>query len=79
MVTLLSQYSFIDPDGANFIFVKIVFIHNNSHTPWAMARNSASALDLATTIYFLLRQVKRLPPTKVQYPEVDFLSITEPP
>ena len=36
-----------------------------------MAQNSASALDLVATHCFLLHQVTRFPPTKVQYPEVD--------
>ncbi|PRQ56860.1 hypothetical protein RchiOBHm_Chr1g0341921 [Rosa chinensis] len=48
-----------------------------SQTPWDMPLNSASALDLATTFCFLLRQVTKFPPTKVKYPEVDLLSDLE--
>ncbi|GMP26440.1 hypothetical protein CsSME_00002869 [Camellia sinensis var. sinensis] len=51
----------------------------SSHTPCAISLNSTSALDLATTFCFLLLQVTRLLPTKVQYPEVDLLSVTDPP
>ena len=39
-----------------------------------MALYSASALDLATIVCFLLLQVIRFPPRKVQYQVVDFLS-----
>ncbi|RDX64693.1 hypothetical protein CR513_56725, partial [Mucuna pruriens] len=49
---------------------RIIFIHNSSHIPCAMARNSASALDRATTFCFLLLQVTRFPPRNIQYPEV---------
>ena len=53
--------------GVNTIgSVKIIFIYNNSHTLWIMARNSVFVLILAIQIYFLLRQVTRLPPTKLQ-------------
>ena len=38
-----------------------------------MALFSAFALDLATTVCFLLFQVIKFPPKKVQYPVVDFL------
>ncbi|EXB54602.1 Peptidyl-prolyl cis-trans isomerase-like 1 [Morus notabilis] len=46
--------------------------------PCAIDRNSTSALDLARTGYFLLFQVTKFPPKKVQYPEADLLSVTEP-
>ncbi|RDX81693.1 hypothetical protein CR513_37593, partial [Mucuna pruriens] len=38
---------------------RIIFIHNPSHIPCVMARNSASALDRTTTFCFLLLQVTR--------------------
>jgi hypothetical protein len=43
-----------------------------------IARYSASALDLATTDYFLLFQVTKFPPTNMQKPKVDLLSIGLP-
>jgi hypothetical protein len=43
-----------------------------------MAWNSASALDLATIDWFLLHQVTRFPPTRVQYPEVDLRFVIDP-
>ena len=43
-----------------------------------MALYSAFALDLATTVCFLLLQVIRFPPRKVQYLVVDFLSDDDP-
>ena len=43
-----------------------------------MALYSASALDLATTLCFLLFQVIMFPPRKVQYPVMDFLSEGDP-
>ena len=55
-----------------------IFIHNISHIPWAIALNSASALDLATTNCFLLCQVTKLSPTNKQYPEVERRSIIDP-
>lgn len=42
-----------------------------------MTRNSASAIEYATTRRFLLHQATRLPTTKVQYPEVDRLPSRE--
>ena len=50
----------------------------SSHVARAIARYSASALDLATTSCFLLFQDIRLPPIKTQYPEVERLSVGEP-
>ncbi|KAE8726194.1 Pantothenate kinase 2 [Hibiscus syriacus] len=52
--------------------------HNNSQIPNAIAQNSTSPLDLATTSCFSLLQVAKFPPKKVQYPEVDLLSIMDP-
>ncbi|KAJ9683175.1 hypothetical protein PVL29_002267 [Vitis rotundifolia] len=52
--------------------------HMSSHVAKAIARYSASALDLATTSCFLLFQDIRLPPIKTQYPEVERLSVGEP-
>ncbi|KAF3644491.1 Phospholipid-transporting ATPase 2 [Capsicum annuum] len=44
----------------------------------AIARYSASALDRATTLYFLFFQDTKLPPTKTQYPDVERLSEGDP-
>ena len=49
----------------------------SSHVARAIARYSASALDLATTSCFLLFHDIRLPPIKTQYPEVERLSVGE--
>ena len=49
-------------------------IHISSHDVCAMALYSASIIDLATIVCFLLFQVIKFPPRKVQYPIVDFLS-----
>ena len=46
--------------------------------PKAIALYLASADDLATTNYFLLLQITKLPPTYVKYPEVDRLSSSDP-
>ncbi|KAL2320145.1 hypothetical protein Fmac_029114 [Flemingia macrophylla] len=56
----------------------MIFSQSSSHIPCAIALNSASALDLATTLCFLLFQVTRFPPRKVQYPIVDLLSTIDP-
>ena len=50
----------------------------SSHVARAIARYSASTLDLATTSCFLLFQDIRLPHIKPQYPEVERLSVGEP-
>ncbi|MFY0353897.1 hypothetical protein ACOMH0_19380, partial [Bacillus sp. YIM B13601] len=46
----------------------------SSHAVDAIARYSASALERATTLCFLLFQVTRLPPTNVQKPVMDLRS-----
>ena len=73
----LSQYKLISTLG--WYPISLIKLRNqrSSHRPFDMPRNSASALDKATTFCFLLFQVTRFPPTKVKYPDVDFLS--EPP
>ena len=53
-------------------------IHISSHDVCAIALYSASTLDLVATVCFLLLQVIRFPPRKVQYPVVDFLSDDDP-
>ncbi|KAJ0826795.1 hypothetical protein HanRHA438_Chr17g0818341 [Helianthus annuus] len=53
---------------------KSLCIQRTSANPRAMPRNSASALDKATTFCFLLFHVTKFPPTKVKYPEVDLRS-----
>ena len=50
----------------------------SSHVARAIARYSASTLDLATTCSLLLFQDIRFPPMKTQYPEVERLSVGEP-
>ena len=47
------------------------------HVAKAIARYSASALDLATTTCFLLFQDIKLPPMNTQYPVVKRLSMGE--
>uniref|UniRef100_A0A2P2Q7P2 Copia protein n=1 Tax=Rhizophora mucronata TaxID=61149 RepID=A0A2P2Q7P2_RHIMU len=44
----------------------MILSNNSSYIPWAIVRNSDSALDLATTFCFLLRQVTKFLPRKVQ-------------
>ncbi|MFS7936280.1 hypothetical protein Hanom_Chr05g00413701 [Helianthus anomalus] len=46
-------------------------IQRTSLSPRAIPLNSASALDRATTFYFLLLQITRFPPTKEKYPDLD--------
>ncbi|RDY03702.1 hypothetical protein CR513_12679, partial [Mucuna pruriens] len=48
---LLSQNNFIGPTLRSS---RIIFIHNPSYIPCAMAQNSASTLDRATIFCFLL-------------------------
>lgn len=50
------------------------FSHNTSPTPFPISPNFASVLDNATTSYFLLLHVMRLPPTSAKYHKVDHLS-----
>ena len=78
MAALLSQNKFISELGATPISSSSFFNQSSSHIPLTIPRNSASALDNATTFCFLLLHVTRLPPTKVKYPEVDFLSVMFP-
>ena len=78
IAALLSQYILISvsigyPSSSNNLF-----IHSTSHNSLVIPLNSASALDRATTFCFLLFQVTKFPPTKVKYPEVDFLSDSQP-
>ena len=74
MANQLSQYKFVATLGGYPISVSKLFNQSSSHTPFDIPWNSASALDNAITFYFLLLQVIRFPPTKVKYPDVDFLS-----
>ena len=62
----LSQYKFIGSFTLSPRSLRILLIHNSSHTPCTMPRNSASALDLATTFCFLLLHVTKLPHTYVK-------------
>jgi hypothetical protein len=54
--------------------VKSCLIHVNSLAVDVMARYFASALDRATTFYFLLFHVTKFSPTNVQKSVIDFLS-----
>ena len=74
----LSQMSFICSPFPNLNSWRRCLSHMSSHVAKAIARYSASALDLATTCCFLLFQDIRLPPMKTQYPEVERLSVGEP-
>ncbi|RDY11996.1 hypothetical protein CR513_03231, partial [Mucuna pruriens] len=74
---LLSQNNFIGPSYFMLRSSRIIFIPNPSHIPCAMARNSTSTLDQATTFCFLLLKVTRFPPRNIQYSEVDLLSTTD--
>ena len=58
--------------------LKKVFQPLSSHVARVIARYSALALDPATICCFLLFQDIRLPPMKIQYPEVERLSVGEP-
>ena len=66
MDALLSQSKFISELGAKAISVSSLLSQSSLHTPLAIPRNSASALDRATTFCFLLLHVMRFPPTKVK-------------
>eukprot|EP00257_Ricinus_communis_P026777 XP_025014191.1 receptor-like protein EIX2 [Ricinus communis] len=68
------QYISIRPLHSIPISISTCLIQTSSLAVDAMARYSASALDLVITDCFLLFQVTKFPPTKVQNPEVNFLS-----
>jgi hypothetical protein len=70
----LSQNIFIGLLISKFKSVSTCFIQDSSLAVDVIARYSASALDRATTFYFLLFHVTRFPPTNVQKPVIDFLS-----
>jgi hypothetical protein len=74
IAVLLLQNRFILQLAAKSISVNNLLSHRSSQRPLAILQNSASALDNATIFCFLLFHVTRFPPTKVKYPEVDFLS-----
>ena len=59
MVDLLSQYRVIPLTISSLRFSTIPLIHNAALIPRSMALNSASAVDLDTTSYFLHLQVTR--------------------
>ncbi|MFS7992594.1 hypothetical protein Hanom_Chr12g01084131 [Helianthus anomalus] len=61
----------LDWVGGYLISVKSFRTHRASARPRAIPRNSASALERATTFCFLLLHVTRFPPTRVKYPDVD--------
>ncbi|PRQ38174.1 hypothetical protein RchiOBHm_Chr4g0410851 [Rosa chinensis] len=55
-----------------------LFLLDQNKGMYLVLEGTASALDLATTFCFLLRQVTRFPPTKVKYPDVERLSVLSP-
>lgn len=63
--TWLSQIRVIDKISTNLRSLSSCFSHTSSQ-------------NLATTVCFLFFQETKLPPTKIQYPEVDLLSVGEP-
>jgi len=56
----------------------MIFNHSSSQILCAIVLNFASTLDLATISCFLLFQVTRFLPRKVQYLVVDLLSTIDP-
>ena len=78
IAVLLLQYNLIGMLISLSSSFRTRCIQRTSHIPLSINLNSASALLRATTVYFLLLQVTRLPHTNVQYPEVDFRSSTDP-
>lgn len=56
----------------------MILSHKSLQIPCAIVQNYAFALDLATITCFLLLQVTKFLPKKVQYPDVDLRSTTEP-
>jgi len=75
IATLLSHYILISVSIRYPSYLSSPFIHSISHNPLVIPLNYVSALDKATTFCFLLFQVTKFPPTKIKYPEVDFLSV----
>ena len=74
----LSHTSFICSSFPNLNSWRSCLNRMSSHVAKAIARYSASALDLTTTSCFLLFQDIKLPPIKTQYPEVERLFEGEP-
>ncbi|KAI5569292.1 hypothetical protein POPTR_012G087700v4 [Populus trichocarpa] len=66
MAALLSQNKFISKLGVKPIFMSSLLSQRSSQRPLAIPRNSASALDNATTFCFLVLHVTRLPLTNVK-------------
>ena len=56
----------------------MILIQRSSKIPCVIVLNSVSGLERATNDCFLLFQVTRSPPKKVQYAMVDHLSIMDP-
>ena len=66
MAVLLSQNKFIVELGAKPTSISNRQNQRSSQSPFAMPRNSASALDNATIFCLLLLHVTKLPPTNVK-------------
>jgi hypothetical protein len=78
IVALLSQYNLMESFESYPSSFNRIFSHSILHNPWAMALNSVSTLDLATTNCFLLRQVAKFPLANVQYSKVERRSTIDP-
>ena len=78
IVVWLSQNNFHVFVGGKFSSHKSFLSHCISVIPLATPLNSALALESATIFYFLLLQVTKFPPTRVKYPELDFLLSRSP-
>lgn len=71
-------YRILSNINSNFIVttsIPSIINHTNLSISCATTWNSAFALLLATAHCF---NFSKLPPTNVQYPDVDFMSLTEP-
>jgi hypothetical protein len=64
--SFIMQYRFIPELGVKPILESNLLIQRSSQKPLGIPLNLASALDKATTFYFLLLHVTKLPPTKVK-------------
>ena len=62
--SFLSQYSLIDPAFHTFNSIRNMLNYISSQIPNVIALNSASALDLVITNYFLFLRVTSISPNK---------------
>lgn len=73
----LSQYKVIGPWELNPNSLRGLESKESHKSYFPMTQNSASTLDIAITSCLLLRYVTKVPPTNVQYHDVDLLSSIE--